>query len=542
MNISTLGIDSYLKAVAGKMNSPTATRLLQFGTKKGFAGQALLRDNEGLYSTKTGILEAAQNHYVVTAGRDEFAVRMANFSVGQNQPSTGYEAVANVKTVGAIDLTIIARSQSIIPFVAVDRTMKNQVDTLFYMDLVALDSAGGVNAGDVVDGNFLPPNPNVKVDFTRSGSFSKGECPTGCNIVPGSVRVSLKRTQTTPAGSQFVEVVGRDFDGQGVIYFPTTYVAKIDADGNPTMGDVNVGEATVDYDDGMIKIASGTDESTKVFYAVDNQANQEGKQTTRVAPQWRNVQLFATEDEIIVQDNLVNRLNMTKVQLLATEGAGGTSPADITFARTKNAYLEAINRKVLRKIVAAAKTPVIDYDLSKYALSDWNTTKNDQITQLIANMEAKYLGQTNVPLTAIITGSYGVALLSCIPNLWTPNPDAVVGLNGLAGYFNGKPVYRHNYLNAHAQTAKNKDGQTPLRFYGIAKLPDNNAGSIVFGEYLPLTSTGVVSNFQQPVNVSTGFFSMTGAAVVDQNLIMMVQIIPPTATFGTEGVGEALVK
>jgi hypothetical protein len=517
MNIKTCGINEYLSAVSQKLNAPATTRILTFGTKKAIPGQTMIRDAEGLLTTKAGILENAQTQFGLTAGRDEFAVRMANFSVGNNAPSTGYEAVANVKTVGAIDLTILARAQSIIPFVAVDRAMKNQVDTLFYMDLVAIQGTAGVEAGEVVDGNFQAPNSKVVVDFSRKADKAWTEADgvktydAGCELVPGSIKVTIT------SGDK--KLIGRDFNGDGFILFKAG---------------AGVTAAEVDYDEGIITITT-TDTISDLEYAVDNQASQEGKQTLKVAPQWRNVQLFATEDEIIVQDNLVNRLNMQKVQMLATDGVGGTSPADITFARTKNAYLEAMNRKVLRKMVDAAKTPVISYDLSEYKLSDWNVTKNDQVTQLMANMEAKFLGTTGIPLTAIVTGSFGVAALQVIPNLWTPNPDATAGLNGLAGYFNGKPVYRHNYLNAWTKSNKKND-QVPLAFFGVAKLPDNNSGSMVFGEYLPLTSTGVVSNFAQPVNISNGFFSMTGAAVVDSNLVMQVQIIPPASTFGSEGV------
>jgi hypothetical protein len=525
MNTQTCGINEYLGAVAQKLNAPATTRILTFGTKKSVAGQPMLRDTEGLMTTKTGILDIAQTHFAMTEGRDEFAKRMANFSVGNNQPSTGYEAVANVKTVGAIDLTILARAQSIIPFVAVDRSMKSPVDTLFYMDLVSISNSGDLSVGEVVDGNFQAPNSKLKVDFTRRNTFdAEGKCEVGCELVPGSVKVTIVSSD----GKTTIQ--GRDFNGDGYILFKAGS---------------GITEATVDYDEGTITVEGIPEGATATaHYAVDNQANQEGKETVKVAPKWRNVQLFATEDEIIVQDNLVNRLNMQKIQMLATDGAGATSPADITFARTKNAYLEAMNRKVLRKMVAAVTEPSISYDLSTYSLSNWNVTKNDQITQLMANMEAKFLGQTGVPLTAIITGSFGVAALQVIPNMWTPNPDAAVGLNGLAGYFNGKPVYRHNFLNAYTQTKKVVIGgdieQVPLAFYGVAKLPDNNSGSMVFGEYLPLTSTGVVSNFAQPVNVSNGFFSMTGATVVADRLVMLVQIIPPVNTFGTEGVGDSL--
>jgi hypothetical protein len=279
MNIKTCGINDYLGAVSKKLNAPATTRILTFGTKKAVAGQPMVRDAEGLLTTKAGILENAQTQFGLTAGRDEFAVRMANFSVGNNAPSTGYEAVANVKTVGAIDLTILARAQSIIPFVAVDRAMKNQVDTLFYMDLVALEDTDDVAAGEVIDGNFQAPNSKVKVDFTRESTAADkwvaGEANTefagiptysaGCELVPGTVKVTVTKKE----GSKTYEFIGRDFNGDGYVLFKSGVVT----------------DAIVDYDAGKIgvKVADGY-EIAGVTYAVDNQASNEGKQTLKVAP------------------------------------------------------------------------------------------------------------------------------------------------------------------------------------------------------------------------------------------------------------------
>jgi len=533
-----MGINEYLKVVGQKLSSPTATQLMQFGTRAKVRGQQMLRDDEGMMSTKSNILDIAQNFFAATQGRDELQTKFANFSTTNympNDPSTGQETVASVKTVGAIDVTILSLSTSIIPFVAIDRSMATPTATIYYNELVASNNAGGVTAGTVVSGNFNPPNMNVNLSTEVSG-INPGDAGTAADatkvkIVPGSVVVRVKFTK---ASSPDLYVEGRDYANNGQILFPAGIASA----------------ATVDYDgvEGIKITKAATPTPPADGYAYDSMTvdfqrdvpadNTDENGALIVTPQYTPVTLDTSRDNIIVQDNLVNRMAMQKIQMIATAGAGGTSQADVLMARTKNTYIEALNRKVLSAMLVGFENKtianaVVTLDLTNYNIGAWATTKNDQVLQLMTNLDAKFLADTGIADTAIVTSSYGVALLQCIPGMWTPNPDAVNGLNGLAGYFNGKAVYRHNYVNGMQSTFKNKEDTALVTspvvpFFAVAKLPDNNSGSAVFGEYLPLTSTGVVGNFNNPQNISTGFFSQTGVRVVQDNLITMAILIPPT--------------
>lgn len=510
------GINEYLQSVGKTLASPSATQLMQFGTRAKVRGQSMLRDDEGMVSTKSAVLDIAQNFYAATQGRDELQQKFANFSAAMDAPSTGEEAVSNVRTVGAIDVTILSLSTSIIPFVAIDRALPTPTATVYYNNLVALNTAGGVEAGDVVSGNFNPPNMKVNLSTEQKDiALTSGEDKEGLGkIVPGSVVVKVT------VGYDVFE--GRDYAQNGAIMFPA---------------DAKVSAATVDYDTGKVSVTDADASAITLAYQVDVPAeNGPDNGALVVAPQYTPVTLSTSRDNIIVQDNLVNRMAMQKVQMIATAGAGGTSQADVLMARTKNTYIEALNRKVLAEVfggydgldVTSGDKRVTTYlDLSGYSVGTFANTKNDQVLQLMTNLDAKFLADTGIADTAIVTSSYGVALLQCVPNMWTPNPDAVNGLNGLAGYFNGKAVYRHNFINGMEFKAGDK-AAVIVPFFAVAKLPDNNSGSAVFGEYLPLTSTGVVGNFNNPQNISTGFFSQTGVKVIDPNLVKFGAIIPPT--------------
>lgn len=533
-----MGINEYLELVGSKLASPSATQLLQFGTRAKVRGQSMLRDDEGMLSTKSNVLDIAQNFFSATKGRDELQSVFANFST-VNSPSTGEEAVSAVKTVGAIDVTILSLATSIIPFIAMDRAMATPTATIYYNDLVALNSNGEVAAGDIVSGNFQPPNMKVNLSTEKSGvelTGTQGSYKKNLGkVVPGSVIVKFRFTKN---GAEDYIVEGRDYAQNGSIMFPANSgvtSAEIDYDGEAVTTGGSSFEMTAATPAGAPDgYTLAAEKPVTIDYQVDVPAeNGADNGALVVAPQYTPVTLDTTRDNIIVQDNLVNRMAMNKVQMIATAGAGGTSQADVLMARTKNTYIEALNRKVLVATLSGYNgtniltSSTVTLDLSNYNVGAWATTKNDQVLQLMTNLEAKFLATTGIACTAIITSSYGVALLQCIPNMWTSNPDAVNGLNGLAGYFNGKAVYRHNYING--MTFK-KDAANVLAipFFAVAKLPDNNSGSSVFGEYLPLTSTGVVGNFNNPQNISTGFFSQTGVKVVDGKLIEMATIVPPT--------------
>lgn len=507
-------VKKYVESIAKKLDDPKTTRYLQFGTKAEIAGQPMLRDAVGLGIAKAAMLQTAENLYTVTGGRDEIARAYKNFAEAGNKPSTGIEQVSGVKTVGAMDVTILAMSQSIIPFVALDRSMATPDVTIYYNDLVSTseDGVGGVENGEVVNGNFSPPNAKVDLgpDFTATGTAADGAVTVtaNTNVIPGSAEVTI-----TVGADEFT---GRDYASDGVLYFPAGS---------------GVTEATVDYDTGAVVVKATGLTKAEVYLKKDQSADKNGSSTLKVTNKWTPITLHADPQNIILEDNLMNRMYMANTQAIATAGAGGTSAADVLFARTKNTYVEYLNAKVIRETLkgftfttGTAKDPTSDIflDLSDYSVNNWAVTKNDLVSQVINNLRAKFLGRNNLGGTSILTGSYGVSLLSNIPNMWVANPDQFSGLNGLAGYFQGVPVYRHSYID---QTASNGRAH----FYMVAKTPDNNSGSSVFGEYIPLTSTGVVSNYAMPSNISNGFFSMVGSKKVTASLVMRAEIILPSA-------------
>jgi hypothetical protein len=223
----------------------------------------MLRDADGMQLTAATVMQSARNLHFATEGRDEVCRKFANFAAA-GEPNTGYDAVVEVKTVGAIDLTIISMAKSIIPFVAVDRGMDMPEATIYYNDLVSASAngVGGVDRGEVVQGNFSVPNARVELgadnDVTVSvpitSQYIKIEGidggPGRDGLIPGKVKVVL----TSSDGTKTAE--GRDYAGDGNILFPAT---------------ANVTAGTINYENGEVNVtaadfAGGT---AVVSYVID---------------------------------------------------------------------------------------------------------------------------------------------------------------------------------------------------------------------------------------------------------------------------------
>jgi len=502
---------NYLRAVKDKLNTEQTRTLLSFGNTKGVGPR--IRDSQGLLMTFSTILNSANNLFTVTEGRDEFSRAVHNFSAS----SEGYSQVSDVKTVGAIDITIIALSNSLIPFLCVDRPMDTPDTTVYYNNLIALNTAGGVTAADVVSGNFAVPNPAVDLGASAvmtvvgTNTLTTLTASFGTGLIKKSVVISL-----TIGGT--VYTTGQDFMGNNLT--PAT--------GQIIMLTPGVYTGVVNYDTGVVTMTKsggnfGVTDSVTVT-AERNMTQGDGAKVLRVVSDWVNVTLHSEPKNIVVEDNLANRMYMNKVNTLA---GSPQNVNDTLFARTKNTYIEYLNILVLNTLKAAATTDSVQIDLSSYDVSKFSATKNDIVALAISNLIAKFQGKTGLLPTIMITGSYGVSLLSSIQNMWVPNPDVSQGVNGLAGYFNGMPVYRHSSINTSTSGL--------VSYYMAVKLPDNMSGSLVYGEFLPLTSTGVVSNFMMPSNIASGYFSQCGVKLTNSNLAMRGSVLLPTALFNATG-------
>lgn len=495
--MSTLTQKAYLNAVETKLNDPITKRLMQFGSLSKDARR--IRDEVGMRDARNLVMTSARNLFDATEGRDEVARTVQNFSA----TDAGYNTVADVKTLGAIDVTILYLCNSLVPYVCMDRALDTPDATIYYNNLIALNNVGGVQKGEVVMGNFSAPN--LRVDLGSSVTLSGDTVPAdgiefGIKVIPGTVSVDLKDADGK------VVAHGQDYASDGNIYFPVT---------------AGVTKAEVNYETGKVSItATGANGFTAVAER-DQTASNADDSILRVTPDYVPTQIHTEPKSIIVENNIQSKMYMKKIS--ATAGSNRDMVED-AFSRTKNVMLEYTNVLVLSKIKAACTAPSSVLDFSDYDASKFASTKADMVQLFMGALKARFLARSGIEPTAIITGSYGVTLLSSIPGLWTKNPDVPSGPNGLAGYYDNMPVFRHNLINNGVSTI--------AEIYMVCKLPDNSSGSAIFGEFLPLTGTGAVSNFQVPMKIAEGYFCMNGVKIVSPNLIIKGLIKLPVSMFG----------
>lgn len=484
-------LKGYISGVQKKFNDPEMKMLLQFGQTYNPKATPL-RDSLGMEMTYDTIMKTATNAWNFLDGRVTLAHSIKNFS----SVGAGYEDVSNVRTIGAIDLTLIALSQSLIPYVCVDRGLATPEATIYFNNLVSNseDGVGGVQNGAQVSGNFTPPNTDVYLGNGREGAMAAGNpvINLGADILPKTVTVKVNDGKTT--------YQGHDFDGTGRIYF----------DG----GNVS---AAVDYKTGNITLTNVTTETVNAEASIDPTKDETGSNVLTVMPQWTAIQLISEPMNIIFQNNIANMMFMQKTYTLAT-GSASSPYNDVLFQRVKNTYIEAINSMIIAKlIVATAPYKPLSVDLSTYDVRGFSNTKNDQVCQLISSMRATLLGRTGCGLSALIVNSNFAAVLEQIPVQFVANPNINMGINGLIGYFNGVPVFRHNKLD---NKFKGYDPASDGVAFGVYRNPDNTSGTQVFGEFIPFTATGNVMNYAQPTQNSTGYFSQVGSKIIQDNLVV----------------------
>lgn len=502
--MSKLTLNAYMAAVEKKLENPVTKRLMQFGSMAPNAKR--LRDETGMVQARDLVRTSAKNLFLATEGRDDFAKSVYNFSASDS----GYSTVADVRTVGAIDVTILVLANSLIPFVCVDRALDTPDSTVYYNNLVSIsaDGVGGVDKGEVVGGNFSAQNLKVDLGSTRVETVpsvtADQEVKFLSKVIPGTLRVELK-------DKDGVVLVGRDFGADGIVFFK-------DAKAGTVAGDVT---GTIDYATGEVKFGGLTvGQAMSAQAERDLTAEPNGANVLRVTPDWVPTMLHTEPKIIVVEDNIQNKMYMKKIQAMA---GSNRDLSDDTFARAKNTVIEYQNMLVLNAIKAASPAPSSTVDFSTYDDSKFVATKADRIQLFIGSLQARFLARTNVNATTILTGAYGVTLLRSVTGVWVDNPDVPEGANGLAGYFLGLPVFRHNGINNATPTV--------CDFYLTCKLPDNSSGTAVFGEFLPLTSTGSVGSFRMPLKTADGFFAQNGVKVICPDLIMHGQAILPASMF-----------
>lgn len=489
---------AYIDAVIQKLQDPKVDSALRYGPL-GASTHTPLRDDLGMQVTFSNILQQAENLFDRCGGDVLAGALQTNFS------QIGFGNVADVRTMGAIDVDILMLANSLVPFVAIDRAMADPIDTVWYSDLVLVDAYNDMAEGDTVVGNFQAPI-NVSTSLRAAAKLDNGSATLNLNggsYVAGSVSAEVILEKD---GVQ-VTAKGRDVAKDGNIYF-TAINGVAPASGTITESGSNITIA-ITAGDGYTLISGG------VSAIKDSMSNTSGDGIMKVRPEYKAVQLVSKPKQFIFQDNEATAMYMNRILARSAKVTGTASGQTLQFNRLANLYTEDVNRDLIRQLiwmssnVEASTLNVGDYTIA----SSFAETKNDKISQMVIDTCSEFLTRNGVAPSVIVADSKISALLINMPVRFIAGPNAMSQLNGFIGTFNGIPVYRHNFID------QVYAGSTEGHFFLSAKTPDNQSGSIAFGEFLPLTKTAQALNFNNPMQNSTGWFAQTAVQTVSKGLV-----------------------
>jgi hypothetical protein len=513
------------------------------GEKLNFAKQSLkgrgntIRDDQGYSYTANRILTSIENlmdagsstkfmiNEAIAAGvKQNFARNKQNFSASDLQ---------SVQDVDVVDIAIGATIASHgLTYGAMERAMDSVGQNITFQGLKAVNTAGGVTAGQ-------------KVFDVRSG------LPTTLDFSRNSARVETKKAMTdiTKAGAN-IEIAlatpGVVITGETKLYAVLTENVNT---ATPTLIGYTTGKDAVGADgkeplvmvkgglvDGLkVEIATGklTGKSlgslaaytliTSVCY--DRIAENDGAHTLKLKPFMDSQELVATENRIILQSSVEVQAQMNKILRKNSQYGVSVDFGKRAIDQVVQLYTYFLDRNVVNKLYEGAKgvTSYGTLNLSGYATTDYKSfsnTKNDRILAFIRGLVSSFLTRTGSPVTALFVDEVAALQLGSDTDNFVEDPAFKQRRDGFIGTYNNIPVVRNVLLNGKASNSAYGI------ILGVYKSLDGNAAPVAVGDYLPPYSTLPAINANNPGELSQALFSQTASKCVVPEFICKAEINP----------------
>ena len=531
----------FIKIVGEKARA--ASELLTFGDlgpKFGFA----VRDGQGLTQTFSNIYDEANTQYDYNGAHDYVAGAIqTNFS------AAGYSDVSSVSTMGAIDVTIRVLAKSLVPHVAVDRALADPAATVYFMDLVATNNVNGVKAGDTVVDNFAPIEaPSLFSQTVKTVIEGAKNEETGAVGAIGELYkdgATLNLSTLIVPGKLHVRLVEADSEATAEKNWEDGDPAKVkhgydyNADGNVIIGGVAVtGKVSYKGTDGIagqVELSGDLSGYKAIIVEAEEDAtsitdaNTDGDAQLTLKPEWKKIMLETRPKIINLQQNIHANAVIQKIQARAALLGATANYTALAFNRITALYMEDINQDCIKHIVKMAHSAsnanigVSHLDLSQYnggQLTARNETVENLIFRFFVDMVADFLRRTNLAPTVCITGTKGAAELRTNQAKFVPSETFSSAQNGFAGTYDNIPVFRHILIDRLEERQYGVENRGNVAtFYLATKQLDNNCGSLVLGEFLPLSQMASASNFSNLTQISSGFYSQVGITPIQEKLV-----------------------
>lgn len=477
------------------------------------------RNEKGLVHSFNLIQKSAENYYYNMrrlGGVDSIDAMFSNFS---NTP--GMEAVRNVHTITALDVTLASMTKSLIPFLAIERGMDSDSVQIFYRDVVALAAAGGFTQGETVLGNFTSPSNKINLGNQIAttapveGDGNPVQIDLGSPLIPGTVKL-ISSTSGTLAGILLANTnyTAEDVKKDGKLFAET---------GGATAETFPAG-TVVDYATGIISIGDSTAGSFLYVTAVrDITGEKTGENTLKLTTKMANTLLTSENIRLINQESIEDLNFINKIQAQIKSGGAKLDYAALGMKDLTSIYIQYINLRLINSLLEVNPTAIhAQTNISSFAVatSDANT-KNDFVNKFMIDLSQSVLSTSGLPATAYVVGTRGANILMNVKDRFKALPSAMDELNGVIGSYDNIPVIRHSVIDADDQA---RIGASKCTVRAVYKDPSNEAAVLAYGEFLPMYVSASAVNFENPSQFSRALFAQNGVKVIHENLVRRGEI------------------
>jgi len=472
-----------------------------------------VRSEKGLVHTFNLLAKSAENAFYTLPTRGGIDSVDAMFHTFSNTP--GMEAVRNVNTITALDVTIASITKSFIPFLAIERGMDSDSVNIYYRNIVAINNAAGFAEGETVIGNFTSPlnKLNLGNQVVDSGWIAGAngaeQVDFAVPIIAGTVKVISVDTAT----KLVVNYTAEDLKKNGTFQ------------GTPGAGTIESQPViTVNYKTGQVNIANvKVGASYKVQSIVDTTGEKDGANTLKITTKMSNSLLLSENIRLINQESIEDINFINKIQAQIKIGGAQLDYAALGLKDLTSLYIQYINSKLINAVIGAnGTTKHADVDISSYAVSSSSSdTKDNFVNKFMIDLNQSMLSASGLGTTCYLVGPRAANLLMNVRDRFKALPSAYDDLNSVIGSYDNIPVLRHNMVDAWDQANLGAD---KCSVYGIYKDPNNDCGALAYGEFLPMYMSSTSVNYDNPSQFSRSLFAQNGVSVISNEVMKRGEI------------------
>jgi hypothetical protein len=382
--------------------------------------------------------------------------------------------------VALAEATLKAQINSIVGYVAIERSMSQMTQMLVYRDVIT-------KAGASIMPMIGPDNPRERANKVYQANLQAGTefTMTFDALVPGSLAITVK--------------IG-----------DKTYQMMDDRQGNIMTQPGVLTAGTVNYETGAVNMtfasAVAATDTIKICYQLNKELGQGNNRTTIKQGYF---QIKAAINKYEFETDLITAM-------ISQKTVGGDVVAELQQSVTDERIL-AINNKLVNTLKENYVGTTLTIDLSAFSIESGFTSSMLQLLNMgLAAVDNAIAARCYkaVAATAYIVGNGAATMFQSLEDAqgWVANNSGYV--NDVIGFYKGRAVIRNLNLD-------------PYECYGVVKTPDGQLASLGFGLLLPATNLPLTGNFANTNEVASGLYDVSGVAPVAMALAQRFVIEMP---------------